>query len=321
MESELDIFKTPKSTVAEAHPDNEEIVLTYREVLRELGIEGFHAENDPIAAEQFETTYEAFLSNQESIIGSGNHAIVFDTLTDGSKATLCAKGLWNPGLSVACRNKSPNILPLKYERLRGIQRYYDQIAAKRREYTSRGIEFVSQASPTDEAIITNIAHAVAQKSGLGHMVPHVDMIIEYKREDEGQANDKLKSTYLVAEQVTFLIMTKVHGANIEQIALSKEPHALLQRIDFPTFAKKIKDLLAALHEKGIYHNDISTRNIMVDTEGNPHLIDFGAGECVPQNHDKYAKNCEQAEQVLGILEKTIESPTEGRTWLEDKIKS
>lgn len=319
MESEASIYKTPHSTVVESHPEQAEVTRGYAELLKELGIEGFHEEQDPIAESSFEASYESFLSNEDSIIGSGNHAIVFDTLSDSEGSTLCAKGIWSRGLSVACRNKTSGILPHKYERLRAVQRYYDLISEKRREYASAGINFVSQTGALDEALITNIAHEIAKKTGLGAMVPHVDMVIEYHRSDEGEANDARKSPFMVSEHVHFLVMTKVHGSTVEQIVLSEKKSPLLDRVNFSTFKSSVLKLIAGLHEKGMYHNDISTRNIMVDREGNPHLIDFGAGSSGAKDEVAYAKNVDQAEQVLDLLERAIESPESAKAWLEEKI--
>ncbi len=320
MESETHILKTPHETVQEENPHSDEITHGYEDLLHDLNIEGFHEEADPQVTECFQKTYEAFLeASDERIIGSGNHAIVFDLIKGPEANALCAKGLWSPGLSVACRNKARGILPAKYERLRTIQEYYEMIAQKKREFIARGVEFNPQAGPVDEALITNIANAISTHDGHGEMVPFVEMIIEHEREDVGKANDKANSTFMVQDNVTFLVMTKVHGITIEQAVLEKSNAALLNKIDFASFKTKILNLIASLHQRGIYHNDISTRNIMIDRGGNPYLIDFGAGTGQGVNDDSYRRNIDQAEQTLKILEQAQIEPDTTRELLEERI--
>lgn len=319
MESEIHILKTPHETVSESG-GNQEITHGFEQLLHDLQLEGFHEEADPLVAERFEQTYESFLdAEDERIIGSGNHAVVFDLISDPNANALCAKGLWAPGLSVACKNKTRGILPKQFEKLRTIQDYYEAIAEKRRAYIARGVEFVPQATPVDEALITNIAHTVATKHNLGDMVPFVEMIIEYEREEVGKAQDKNLSPFMVQEDVNFLIMTKVHGITIEQAILDKNNTALLNKVSVEAFKQKIMDLLLHLHEHGIYHNDISTRNIMIDRDGNPYLIDFGAGTGEGVDIDRYNRNCEQANQTLALLEDAQKNPDGTRDLLLERI--
>ena len=81
MESETHILKTPHETVQEENPHSDEITHGYEDLLHDLNIEGFHEEADPQVTECFQRTYEAFLeASDERIIGSGNHAIVFDLI-------------------------------------------------------------------------------------------------------------------------------------------------------------------------------------------------------------------------------------------------
>ena len=193
------------------------------------------------------------------------------------------------------------------------------IAQKKREFVARGVEFNPQAGPVDEALITNIANAISTHDGHGEMVPFVEMIIEHEREDAGKANDKANSPFMVQDNVTFLVMTKVHGITIEQAVLEKSNAALLNKIDFASFKTKILNLIASLHQRGIYHNDISTRNIMIDRGGNPYLIDFGAGTGQGVNDDSYRRNIDQAEQTLKILEQAQIEPDTTRELLEERI--
>jgi eukaryotic-like serine/threonine-protein kinase len=69
----------------------------------------------------------------------------------------------------------------------------------------------------------------------------------------------------------FLVMEYVPGANLEQYARQAKLPA--ERI--ASLTAKIARALAAVHRKGVVHRDLKPRNIMIDTAGEPRLIDFG----------------------------------------------
>lgn len=53
------------------------------------------------------------------------------------------------------------------------------------------------------------------------------------------------------------------------------PHPEVAFDTFQVFAKGIFSALAFLHARGISHRDIKPANVMLDTKGEPKLIDFG----------------------------------------------
>jgi hypothetical protein len=58
---------------------------------------------------------------------------------------------------------------------------------------------------------------------------------------------------------------------------------------------------------------------MIDHDGNPHLIDFGAGTGQGMDEESYRRNVEQAEQTLKILEQAQTEPDTTRELLEERI--
>ncbi|HLJ97258.1 MAG TPA: serine/threonine-protein kinase [Gemmataceae bacterium] len=69
----------------------------------------------------------------------------------------------------------------------------------------------------------------------------------------------------------FLVMEYVRGCNLEQLA---KPRRLTPR-ESATLVARLARALAAAHRRGIIHQDIKPRNILIDETGQPRLIDFG----------------------------------------------
>jgi serine/threonine protein kinase len=75
----------------------------------------------------------------------------------------------------------------------------------------------------------------------------------------------------------YLVMNYVSGRPLDAIwkdpafsaAIAPEPPARLRLF------KRICDIVHAAHLKGITHRDLSPSNILIDAEGEPHILDFG----------------------------------------------
>ena len=71
----------------------------------------------------------------------------------------------------------------------------------------------------------------------------------------------------------YLIMEKIEGSSIEEII--QKPELLSEKFNFKTFCDSLEDQIAKMHKAGIYHRDLHSRNVMIDKEGLPVIIDFG----------------------------------------------
>jgi tRNA A-37 threonylcarbamoyl transferase component Bud32 len=68
-----------------------------------------------------------------------------------------------------------------------------------------------------------------------------------------------------------LVMEYIRGCNLEQDAgaVPRDPTASAALV------ARVARALAASHRRGVLHRDIKPRNILIDQDGNPRLIDFG----------------------------------------------
>lgn len=72
---------------------------------------------------------------------------------------------------------------------------------------------------------------------------------------------------------SFLIMERVNGCTVEE-AIQK-PALLPKDFDYKKFCNSLDEQIEKMHAKGIYHRDLHIRNVMIDRDGMPVIIDFG----------------------------------------------
>ena len=78
----------------------------------------------------------------------------------------------------------------------------------------------------------------------------------------------------------FIVLEYVEGTTLAQYAATKP---LTEAVVTSVLTDVLKSL-SYLHGKGVLHRDIKPSNIMINEEGKPILIDFGAAACVMPTH-------------------------------------
>jgi Kae1-associated kinase Bud32 len=114
-----------------------------------------------------------------------------------------------------------------------------------------------------------------------YRIPEIDDILRKKRtRQESRILAKLKAKGLPVPgvkdvSVDTFTMDKVSGVQVKEVLDSQ-----------PLLARKIGLLVAQVHDLDIIHGDLTTSNMILDAEGDVHLIDFGLGYQSKRLEDK-----------------------------------
>ncbi|MES2223846.1 MAG: protein kinase [Patescibacteria group bacterium] len=159
----------------------------------------------------------------------------------------------------------------------------------------------------EEVKITNKVALLGQEADMPVDVPlcyhYFKLAGEVDRQDE----------YYISDRVEVVLMDRMKGKDLDQIVFGKLP--LPSNFDPDAFIDKLKTFLDFIHSHGIYHRDIALRNIMVDDQGNPKLIDFGRATDTTMGEDPY-----RAESMVGDS-KIVRTFTNDDHMLEEVRKS
>src|SRR5262249_60045802 len=75
----------------------------------------------------------------------------------------------------------------------------------------------------------------------------------------------------------FLVMDHVPGLNLAQYAVQRHPTPR----QAAAIVAEVARVVAFLHGRGIIHQDIKPRNLLIDESGRPRVIDFGQARLQP----------------------------------------
>jgi serine/threonine protein kinase len=270
--------------------------------------------------EEFVEQHDRIIGNLDFFVGKGNNAVVYDTTLEdeNGRSRSCVKAMWR-SLSAEISEKRFSELPEVAKPLRKIQDYFEHVKEKKRKFIKKGFDFRPQVNPETEARYSNRANILLKESGSDVTIPWVTRIIELKRGDKNYDTDP---RYYWEEDVTLLHMEKVQGENIEKIILELDEKGIAPKINFEEFSSKLREAISIFHSKGLYHNDLSTRNIMVREDGQPVIIDFGAGHQGFEgqaNEQMYQDNLKDLEKTLNWLRKYLDNPEKTNDELQDYL--
>jgi eukaryotic-like serine/threonine-protein kinase len=83
----------------------------------------------------------------------------------------------------------------------------------------------------------------------------------------------------------YLVQPKISGWNLQRFVAVQDSIYLLDKI---WWLRQVAQGLHALHQQGIVHGDLTTRNIMIDSQGAVTLIDLGVASRVESPVEKVA---------------------------------
>lgn len=78
---------------------------------------------------------------------------------------------------------------------------------------------------------------------------------------------------LETEKGDFFIMEKIMGTTVEEVLAT--PSKLPEQFSHEVFVQDLEEQIVKMHNAGIYHRDLHSRNVMINEEGLPVIIDFG----------------------------------------------
>lgn len=94
-----------------------------------------------------------------------------------------------------------------------------------------------------------------------------------------------------ADGVYYIAMQYVEGKNVRQLVAGR-PLELKSAL---SIAEKVCDALAYTHSRGIIHRDIKAGNIMVTSEGQVKVLDFGLAKLIQDEPDESMSRADRAE--------------------------
>jgi serine/threonine protein kinase len=135
--------------------------------------------------------------------------------------------------------------------------------------TRAGEKTVSVRSPQDAATFASGMHSFMNEARLLASFDHPSLLKVYQ--------------FWEANGTAYMVMPLYEGATLKQLLQSRDPQA----VDGPTDEAWLKgllhpllDALEHLHAAQCYHRDIAPDNILIQTDGRPLLLDFGAARRV-----------------------------------------
>lgn len=268
----------------------------------------------PKEADMIRQMHMRVISDKSLFVGKGNYGTVYDLIKD---SRFCAKHIWI-NIETLIRGGDLSKLDKKYKPLVDLYYYFSAVKEKRRSYMSQGIIFPAQNTPLTEAAISNGAREVLMQHGFFGMIPMVHEVYTFKDQITGSTDNGLP--FVIEDEASILIMERVPGLSVQDIILQDE-HDKITDIDVAKIKDKLEQAFRCLHQKGITHQDVSNRNIMINLKtGEPVIIDFGAASRTLGNR-AFSEEEEllAVDKVCSWLERYQRNPNNTKKDLERKL--
>jgi len=135
-----------------------------------------------------------------------------------------------------------------------------------------------------------------------HFDPHATQQRHHRFEREVSLLSRLRHPNVVtiyecglAGNRPYLSMELIDGLPIDDYILFNRP-SIEQCV---ALFEKICRAVATVHQRGVIHRDLKPSNILVDLEGEPHILDFGLAKCFDE--DAREQSISMAGQMIGTL--------------------
>ena len=141
-----------------------------------------------------------------------------------------------------------------------------------------------------------------------------------KAEPDGYFSFRLSN----GQELPCLVMEKIEGQNLEEYLLSQQNEPISQELAI-SWLRELTEILGLVHQQELLHRDIKPSNIMLKTNGQIVLIDFGTAREVTHTYIKklpggditrvYSSGYTAPEQVLGQAVEQSDFFALGRTFV------
>ena len=259
--------------------------------------------------------YESMINNPEAFVGIGNSGIVFRQHPDQKDSTRCVKCRWD-FLMVNNRSKRINSLPKNIQQLKKVENHFSKVNEKIKAQRGKNDEIATDNGVLREAVLQRAAHQALAMAGKADAIPDIDYIVKIEHEETGSVED---DPFSVSEAVELMFMEQVNGMNLEEVIYQGYAE-IVREIDVDTFEKELREIIDVLHAEGITHNDLTIRNIMLETGTmKPKVIDFGkASYAKSLSHHAKEDDLNSVDQAVRMMRKYKESPIETAAELKSR---
>lgn len=235
---------------------------------------------------------DALSNTTELFLGSGNYGVVLKNIKYKDVHSFCIKLTWN-ALEIFEGEKYSDEGDDYIKGLKKIKNYFDEIKADRAQIAKeRNNEFAPQNTPKEEFEKMRQAYAILKEAKIDCYIPKpylcgFDELDDTFMLEEDTEEQKQHSVY-ERNNYNLFVMEMVKGKNLQEIADHLEDNRELADLfiqNKESFCNELRKAVSTLNQHNIKHGDLHMRNIMIDNNGKPALIDFGVNTNLHDRND------------------------------------
>lgn len=279
--------------------------LTETELEQVKGFENSVERHSKIPQRLRQEVLGALSNTQELFLGSGNYGVVLNNASY-KNISVCIKIVWEK-LEIFEGEHYSDEGDAYIKGLKKFRNYFDEIKLEREKMMKdRKNEFVPQNTPAEEFEKMLQAYELLKESGIDCYIPDPYLSGFDEIDDtfllEDEEEEKEYGVYST-NNFHILVMKRIKGKNLQEIVDSPEENK--QFLDLfiknqNVFCGELKRAISFLNDNKIKHGDLHMRNIMIDEQGKPVIIDFGVNTHLNDRDD-----LKDVESTLNSFKKKI----------------